>query len=92
MKMKGVVMKRSTLAALISLCLVMPAFAVEGAPPPRPGPNFEQRKAEIIKNIDERLMRLQGMKACIQRAHTPEAAKACREKFEPRDRPENRKR
>jgi Spy/CpxP family protein refolding chaperone len=86
-------MKRATIAALISLLLVMPAFAIDGGGPPQgPGQNLEQRKAEILKRIDERLARLQQMKACIQRARTQDDARACREKFEVRDRPENRRR
>ncbi len=97
-------MKNAVLAALISLCLAIPAVAIDsggppqsrsaqgGPPPPRPGEDFGQMKAEILKRIDERLGRLQQVKACIQSAKTRENARACREKFEPRDRPENRKR
>ena len=85
-------MKTATIAALVSLSLVMPAFAIEGGPPPQgPGPNFEVRKAEILKSIDQRMARLQQMKACIQAAHTRDDARACREKFGIKDGPENHK-
>ncbi len=86
-------MKRAIIAASISLALAMPAFAMDGGGPPQgPDQNLEQRKAEVLKRIDERLARLQQMKACIQRARTHDDARACREKFEVRDRLENRKR
>jgi len=82
-------MKTAALAALISLSIVMPAFATEGGQPRiGPGPDFELRKAEILKRIDQRLTRLQEMKACIQAARTRDDARACREKFEMKNGPE----
>ena len=86
-------MKTATIAALISLSLVMPAFAIEGGQPTQgPGPNFEVRKAEMLKNIDQRLARLQQMRACIQAARTRDDARACREKFGTKDAPGSRQR
>ena len=80
---EGVIMNSTIIAAaLLSLCFAMPAFAIElGQQPQGTGPNFEERKAEILKRIDGRLTSLQQMKACIQTAHNSDDAKACREKF-----------
>ncbi len=86
-------MKTATMVALISLGLVIPAFAIEGGPPPQgPGPNFELRKADMLKQIDQRLTRLQQMKACIQAARNHDDARACREKFGMKNGPEKRPR
>ncbi len=86
-------MKTGAIVALILLSLVIPAFAIEGGQPPQgPGPNFEVRKAEILKRIDERMARLQQMKACIQAARTRDDATACREKFGIKDGPGSRQR
>ncbi len=86
-------MRRVALAAIVSLSMMMPVFAFDGGQPPRgPGGNFEARKGEILKRIDERITRLQQMKACIQAARTHEDAKACREKFGNKNGPENRRR
>jgi hypothetical protein len=86
-------MKTATMVALIFLGLVISAFAIEGGPPPQgPGPNFELRKADILKEIDQRLTRLQQMKACIQAARSHDDARTCREKFGMRNGPDKRPR
>lgn len=41
-----------------------------GSPDGEGGQNFQQRKAELIKRISDRL-------ACVQAASTPEAMRAC---------------
>ncbi|HTP65070.1 MAG TPA: hypothetical protein VMJ66_06730 [Geobacteraceae bacterium] len=75
-------MKRTLIAAAVALFLAAPALADNTAPQPKgPGPNFEQRKAEILKRIDERIARNQEEKACVQAANSPADIKACREKF-----------
>jgi ribosomal protein L12E/L44/L45/RPP1/RPP2 len=51
----------------------LPAFAE--------GPNFETFKAEAIKNIDERIGKMQEHKACVSSAANKDAMKACREKM-----------
>ena len=79
-------MRTAALAALLSLSFAMPLFAIEeGQPPKGTGPNFEARKAEILKRVDERLTSLQQMKVCIQTARTSDDAKACRERFGPKE-------
>jgi hypothetical protein len=55
----------------------LPALAVESRPPG----NLEQKKAEQLGRIEERMSRLLEEKACIQAATTHEALKACRERF-----------
>ncbi len=43
--------------------------------------NIEQRKADQIKRVDERIAHLQEERACILAAATQESLKACHEKF-----------
>ena len=71
-------MKKALIGAiLISLAFALPAFAAEGNEPQKAaGPRFEERKAEILKRIDER-------RACVQAANNHEDLKACMEKFGP---------
>jgi Spy/CpxP family protein refolding chaperone len=86
---QGGIMKRALFAALLlSLALALPAFAVESnappnAPPKAPAANFDQRKAQILKHIDERNTKLQQEKDCVQAAKNDNDLKACREKFAP---------
>lgn len=75
-------MKRTLIAAaLMSLALAAPALAGEGGQPPAvPGQTFEQRQANILKMMDERIVSLQEGKTCIQAAKSDEELKACRKK------------
>jgi hypothetical protein len=75
-------MKTAMIAAAVSILLAAPAFAADNAPQTKgPGPNFEQRKSEILKRIDERIARNQEEKACVQAAQNHNDIKACRDKF-----------
>lgn len=51
----------------------MPLFADEM--------NFESHKAEVLKNIDERMAKLAEHKACVSASTEPKAMKECREKM-----------
>ncbi len=74
-------MKRTLIAAaLISLAFAALAFATESGPPTVPGQTFEQRQANILKMMDERIAGLQDGKTCIQAAMNDADLKACREK------------
>jgi hypothetical protein len=75
-------MKRALIAAaLLSLAFTVPALAVEGGQPPTvPGKTFEQRQANILKMMDERIAGLQEGKTCIQAAKNDEDLRACRQK------------
>jgi len=79
-------MKRILVAGMLAMALAVPAYAVEGGQPPPPkdqGANFEQRKADILGNMDRRMNRLQEEKACVEAAKNMDDLKACREKFMP---------
>jgi hypothetical protein len=68
-------------AAALALAFGVPAFASDGNQPPKgPGPNFEERKSELLKNIDERINSLQEGKKCVEAAQNHDDLKACREK------------
>lgn len=45
------------------------------------GGNFEQKKAEQLKRVDERITHLQEERTCIQSASNHDTLKACHEKF-----------
>jgi hypothetical protein len=75
-------MKRTLIAAaLLSLAFAVPALAnEEGQPPAVPGQTFEQRQANILKMMDERIAAMQEGKTCIQAAKNDEDLKACGKK------------
>ncbi|MFH1158122.1 MAG: hypothetical protein V1721_04465 [Pseudomonadota bacterium] len=83
-------MKRFLFAAL--LLVSTPAMAEDFAAPTAPPPNqaaaaneiaagpkmsFEERKAKVLKRMDERIADIQKSQACIQAAETPEALETC---------------
>ena len=77
-------MKRALLmAVLLSLALVVPAFAAESGSPTGSGPSFDEKKTQILKHIEERNAKLQQEKSCVGAAKDDNDLKACREKFAP---------
>ena len=73
--------KKAIAAVVLTLAFAAPVFAAGGDQPPMgTGPNFDQRKAEILKALDEQMSSLQEAKTCIQAAKNHDAIKACREK------------
>lgn len=76
---EGVRMKRALFAVVAaSLLCAMPSIAANGGQPGQgSGVPFEQRKAEIVSRIDQRLVRLQEARACVSAAASPEALRAC---------------
>jgi hypothetical protein len=80
-KKGGNMRKAIVAAALLSLAFAVPILAAEGSPPPSAqGQTFEQRQANILKMIDERIASLQEGKTCVQAAKNDGDLKACREK------------
>jgi hypothetical protein len=80
---KGGIMKRVVIAvaAVLSLVFALTAFAIEGVQPPKEtGINFEQMKANHLKNLDGRINSLQDEKTCAQAAKNPEDLTTCRSK------------
>ena len=72
-------MRRALFAVVAaSLLFAMPSVAANGGQPVQgSGVPFEQRKAEFLSRIDQRLARLQEARACVSAATTPEALRAC---------------
>ena len=72
---------KKTLFALgaATLLFALPALAANGDQSGQ-GSNvpFEQRKAQILQRIDERLAHMQQVRTCVAAATTPEALRACR--------------
>jgi hypothetical protein len=75
-------MKRTVIATLLfSFLLAVPVFAAEGGQPPQgQGQTFEQKKAAILKMLDDRLANIQEDRACVEAAKNDDDLKACREK------------
>ncbi|MDA8423616.1 MAG: hypothetical protein M0Z89_09820 [Nitrospiraceae bacterium] len=75
-------MKRTFIAAaLLSFVFAVPAFATEsGQPQNAPRATFEERQANILKILDERIASLQEGKACVQAAKSDADLRACRQK------------
>jgi hypothetical protein len=82
-------MKRTVIATVIlSLAFAAAAFAAESNETLKgSGPDFEQKKAEILQFLDQRISRQQQEKACVEAAINHEDLKACREKYGPPHRP-----
>jgi len=61
-----------------SLLFAVPSIAFDGGQAEQgSGATFEQRKAEFLVRIDQRLARLQEVKACVSAATTPAMLRAC---------------
>jgi hypothetical protein len=88
-------MKKAVAAAAFTVFCVTHAFAADtNIHPNGQGKNFEQKKAEILQHIEQKIVRDQEEKACVQSAKSHDELKACREKFRPEppkgDRPQRR--
>ncbi len=82
-------MKSTLIAAAIASVLAIPAFAADPlARQDRQGQTVEQKKAEIIQHIEERISNSQAEKSCVQSAQTHDSIKACRDKYRPKQRGE----
>jgi hypothetical protein len=75
-------MKRFVIAAaVLSLVVAAAAFAADsGTAPKGPNMSFEERKAEVLKHIDTRLISLQEEKTCVQAAKSQDDLHACKQK------------
>jgi hypothetical protein len=57
------------------------APAAPSASAPAAGDNLETHKAEMLKEIDEHIAKMQEHKSCVTAATTKEAMMACRDKM-----------
>jgi len=89
-------MKKVLTAGILAMMFAAPAFAADDAKPAQTAPapvkmqkqpqqpvSFEQRKADILKNIDNQTARLQKEKECVEAAKTMEDLMKCRELSRP---------
>jgi hypothetical protein len=69
---------RRTIFAVIAALLVgaMPVIAANGDQTATAAP-FEQRRAQVLQRIDQRIIHLQEVRACVAAAPTPEALRDC---------------
>lgn len=62
---------------VLSLGFASQALAQQG------GGRFDTIKARILRNLGERIARLQDVKACMEKASTPAQLRDCRQKYGP---------
>jgi hypothetical protein len=75
-------MKTALIAAILTGALIVSAFAADSDTNPQGlGQDFEQKKSDVLKHIEQRIARVQEEKACVQSAKAHSDIRACREKF-----------
>lgn len=86
-------MKALLISALLTGIWLIPAFAADrDTNPPGSQPTVEQKRAEIMEKISQRIARSQEEMACVQSASSHAELKACREKYRPDPKPERQNR
>ena len=76
-------MKKALYLALALIGATTAAIAQQGTPPAggdRGGQSFEQRKAQMLKRMEERMQTMQKSHDCLAQAQDEKAARACRPK------------
>ena len=74
-------MKKALYLALAIMGATTAAIAQQGTPPAggdRGGQSFEQRKAQMLKRMEERMQAMQMSHDCLAQAQDEKAARACR--------------
>ena len=87
-------MKTALIAAALTVVCFVPSFAADSPKTPKgQGQTVEQKKAEIIQHIEERIANSQLEKSCVQAAQSHDELQSCREKYRPqRQQPNNERR
>ena len=60
-------------AAIFTICLVSATSMAE------PDKNFEERKAQHLKDIDEKIQKMQEHRTCVSNAQSVDDLKKCKE-------------
>lgn len=83
--MKKTIVRTLVLAAALTLpSLPMDAKGQPpGGPPGGPGPGFEEKRAEMLRHIEEKIARNHQEKACVQAARGFDDLRACRDRYVP---------
>ena len=75
-------MNKLTAILILLIALLVFDFAVgTGYAASKVAANFEERRTEQLRRLDQRIDHLRDEKACIQGAATQDELKTCREKF-----------
>lgn len=75
-------MKKMLLATILAIVCVTSAVAGEvDTQSDRTPPTFEEKKAEILSHLKEKITRDQAEQSCVQGAKSHDDLKTCREKF-----------
>lgn len=77
---------KSVLIALLTVAVAVQAYSADeqSSTPRGNGKGIEQKKAEIIRHIEERIANSKLELTCVQSAKSHDELKACREKYKPR--------
>jgi len=77
-------MKTAIITAVLAGLFTIPAFAADSPTTTKsPGRGIEQKKAEILQHIQERITNSQAEMTCVKSAQSHDDLKACREKYRP---------
>ena len=71
-------MKNLAWLGLSALLAVTPVFASPDDAPRNNKATFEQKKAAMLKKMDERMVKMQEGRKCLEAATTPEDAQKCK--------------
>ena len=76
-------MKKALIAAaLLATAFTVPAWAADGNQPAgaQPRGDFKERKAQMLKHMDERISAMQQERKCVQAAKNEDDMRSCRER------------
>ena len=72
--------KGAVAAVVFSFIFTTSVFAAGDGKSQEPAPSFEEKKAEVLKRLDEQMHNLQEAKTCVKAAKNHDDMKACRQK------------
>ena len=77
-------MKAALIVAVFTYAAALPVYAADISTNSQvSGKSIEQRRSEILKHIDQRIALSQQEKSCIQAAQSDTEFRACRDKYRP---------
>ena len=79
-------------AAFICICAIQAGAADSNSNRQGAGKNIEQKKAEILQHIQERITNSQAEIVCVKAARSHDELRACNEKYRPVKKDDNRSR
>ncbi|NVN90795.1 MAG: hypothetical protein HXX11_09345 [Desulfuromonadales bacterium] len=86
-------MKTAIITVVLTGICTAPTFAADSDTGPKgQGKGIEQKKAEVIHHIEERIANSQAEIICVKSAQTHSELRSCHEKYRPQPKNERRER